>query len=715
MGWGGWVAGWWVLAVQVGAAGVAGNGLRRRFAPQTTGTPAAPVATAICALSVVVVTSLALGSIGLYRVWALAPVLVVVAFALAPDQGPWRVPRSEAGGTGATDGPDRSVGPPPDAGAGEQAAPIAGPHRNESRLTRWAAWAALAVLAATWLDRVVAVYRRGMTDGDSFMYHLPFAARFVQHGWTTGTDPVGSDAWVAFYPANVELLQAATMLPFRSDVLVPLTNLAWLALAVLAARAIGAVTGRASVAMAVVGVVLCLPVLVATQGGTARVDIATIALVLSSVAVLSTCPRTTGSVAVAGLALGLALGTKFALLPLAGTMLVAVAAGLWRRHSWRVAAWWTGGAVLASAYWYVRNWWVTGNPVPAVDLRVGPVGFAPLPEERLEHMENSSLVDHMGDPGFWGNLGRGLADQFTGTQLIALGVGLVVLATVVLLVRQRPLGVRHGVLVAALVGCAAYPFAPYSAPIAGHPTSAPLSLIIVVLNVRYLLPSLAVLLCLVPIALAGLPRRLGDALVLVSAGTTVLLWRRSLMFDFEWPTTTGDAQVAAVVAACAVGVAGLWALSRRAHASVRWVTGGVLAAALVAGAATTPPAVGDDGTLHSYDDVPPDLAALWRATDEIDGERVALVGGWASYPHMGAELGAEVDYVGVPRGRGLTEPPGDCAELADALAGRDYDVVVAQQHTYGDNGTVGLLVECLRARDGATEVANTGSGAVFTF
>ena len=89
----------------------------------------------------------------------------------------------------------------------------------------------MAVLAAAWIDRVIAVYRRGLTDGDSFMYHLPFAARFVQRGWTTGTAPIGTDAWVAFYPANVELVQAWTMLPFDRDVVVPLMNLAWLALA----------------------------------------------------------------------------------------------------------------------------------------------------------------------------------------------------------------------------------------------------------------------------------------------------------------------------------------------------------------------------------------------------------------------------------------------------------------------------------------------------
>ena len=99
MSWGDWIVGWLVLAVQVGAAAVAGNGLRRRLAPQTSGTPVAAVATAICAVSLVVLTSLVLGSAGLFRAWAVPPVLVVLAVVLDPDRRPWRAPVSTATAT----------------------------------------------------------------------------------------------------------------------------------------------------------------------------------------------------------------------------------------------------------------------------------------------------------------------------------------------------------------------------------------------------------------------------------------------------------------------------------------------------------------------------------------------------------------------------------------------------------------------------------------
>ena len=37
---------------------------------------------------------------------------------------------------------------------------------------------------------------------------------------------------------------------------------------------------------------------------------------------------------------------------------------------------------------------------------------------------------------------------------------------------------------------------------------------------------------------------------------------------------------------------------------------------------------------------------------QLEGERTALIGGWLQYPYMGETLGTEVDYVGLPAGRG---------------------------------------------------------------
>ncbi len=135
MSWGEWVVGWLVLAVQVGAAAVAGNGLRRRLAPQTTGTPTAPVATAVCAVSLVVLTSLALGTIGLFTAWAVPLVLVASAVALDPDRRPWRAPAARASPRAAAVAePDGADGEGDPGSSRTARAPTPGPARQRGPL-----------------------------------------------------------------------------------------------------------------------------------------------------------------------------------------------------------------------------------------------------------------------------------------------------------------------------------------------------------------------------------------------------------------------------------------------------------------------------------------------------------------------------------------------------------------------------------------------------
>lgn len=693
-----WTIGWALLTVQVAASVTAGNGLRRRLVPAWRGSVAV-VATAVSALTVGVGVSLLLGSAGLLRQWSLPPALVVAAWLLDPRRSPWR----------SADDPGRPGDPTPAPGA------------HEARWAHIVAWLAAGVVAASWLERVVAVYRRGLTDGDSMMYHLPFAARFLQSGWTTGTDPIGPDAWVAFYPANVEVLEAALMLPFGTDVLVPLMNLGWLALALVAAATIGATAGRASLGLLMGALVAAAPVMVATQGGTARVDIATVALVLAAVALVLHRPRTARSCALAGLALGLAIGTKFVVLPLAGLLLAAVALTLWRRHGAGPAAAWCGGALLMSAYWYVRNWAVTGSPIPAMDLKVGPLGFAALPRHRIELLDDSTIVDVMGAPGFWGNIARPLYRNLTGSMVLTTAIVVAALAAVVGMGRRRPIDVRHAVALAALGGCLAYPFTPYTAPLLGNSTQDPINAVIVVLNARYLLPSLVVLLCMLPVGLAGGSRRLGDASVVAAAVAVVGLWHETRGFDGEWPTNGGDTAIGLAIPA----VAGLGALAGAAVAHARsggQASGGqarlapvrVLAVLGLAGtvAVSAWVAAGRSG-MRSYADMPPDIVVLWQAADELPGERVALLRGWVQYPHMGDELDKKVDYVGLARGRGLSEPPRDCDEVWRAVGQRDYDIVVVQQPSFTSLETSVTDIECLVAHGYPEPVMWNDAGAVF--
>lgn len=711
MGWADWLIGWLLLVVQAGASAWAGHGVRRRLVPAWRGSVAV-VAAAVSAVAVLVGVAEALGSLGLLQRWVLPVVLSAVAWVLDPDRAPWA-----GAGAGSPEPPVEEGAP-----AFQDASP--GPHAFEGRRARHAAIVVVAVVAAGWIERVVAVYRSGHTDGDSLMYHLPFAARFVQSGWTTAADPVGPDAWVAFYPANVELVQATMILPFRSDVLVPLGNLGWLALALGAAWCIGARAGRAASGMALCAAVVGAPVMVATQGGTARVDIAAIALLLAAVALVMQEPRSAGSCVVAGLALGLVIGAKFVVLPTAGLLLVAVAVALWRRHGTRPAAAWLVAAAGAGGYWYVRNWFTTGNPLPALDMTLGPLGFRSLPAERLAVLDDTSLADKVALPGFWPNIGYPLLDHMVGSIVITAALVSAAVATAVLVLRQRPWGLRHAVVLAAVGGCLAYPFVPNTAPV-GNTTDNPLAATIVVLNARYLLPSLVVLVCLLPIAFAGRFRRAGAVALAAMVAAVVYQWFDGLAFDAEWPTGPADTAIAvAVVAAVAltalVGAAVPGARRLAGGGRTTWAVGAraVAGAGLVGALIVTAAQAAGRSDLHGYARLEPTMTQLWRAVDGTHGERIALVVDWVQFAHLGDDLDKTVDYVGLPEGRNLTRPPRDCDELEAALSRADYDIVVVQQPLFGSagsmTGSATALADCLLAGDRAELVLRNRAGAVFT-
>lgn len=677
------VLGWVLVAVQVAACAVAGHGLCRRLAPSWRG-PWAALAAAVAALTVLVGVGQILGSVGLLRRWVLPVALVAVAALV----------RLRGSAEGADHVPAPRTSPQPPA-------------------VHIAAVVAAAAIAASWVERVVAVYRRGMTDGDSLMYHLVFAARFVQSGWTTGADAVGPDAWVAFYPANVELLEAVLIVPFGDDVLVPLMNLGWLALALLASWCVGAEAGQGPLGLVVGALATSVPVLVATQAGTARVDIAVIALMLAAVALLLHSPRSTGSCALAGLAVGLAIGSKFAVLPLAGLLLVGAAVVLARREGARAVLAWSGAAAIGG-YWYVRNWVIAGSPVPAIELRVFGIGFAPLPADRLELLEGSSIVENMDRRGFWANVARPVAEHVFATPVITVAVALTAAFVVVRVATQRPLGLRHAVLVAAIGGCLAYPFAPYSAPLLDADTSSPFAVLIVALNVRYLLPPLVLILCLLPSALDGLGR-MADVTAVAASVVVVYLWADNMGFDVEGSVTASDSLAAvALVAVALVAAAATAAVGRAGDARSPAIHGalGVVGAVAVTSVALTAWVAAGRSGVRRHDELPAGHAELWEAANGVSADNVALVDDWVQYPLMGDNLDRDVDYVGLPRDRGVSQPPRTCDELDAALAAGAYDLVVVQRPILSGPGAQDYI-DCLRGGAGAELVLENQAGALF--
>lgn len=218
---------------------------------------------------------------------------------------------------------------------------------------------------------------------DALWYHLPAAVAF---GRTRALDPPGRDL-VFYFPANVELLARALL--DLSPRALALIQWPFALASAAAASALARAIGFRRAARFAAPLVLACP-LVAFQSQLAYVDVATLFFVTLAAVLFvraSRAPRLAAAAAHAacgGLSLGVALGAKYAALPLAAAAIVPF--GLWAcapsgrltsralpRAALLVALAFALAAV-PSWFWYARNLHLTGNPlfpiaVPSLGLR----------------------------------------------------------------------------------------------------------------------------------------------------------------------------------------------------------------------------------------------------------------------------------------------------------------------------------------------------------
>ena len=340
---------------------------RRRLLPQWSGPPAW-LAEAVLAIAVLVAVSEVLGSLGIFRRWAVVACMAVVAVSTYVIDR--RLPDSS--GASDTAGPPRRGSLPP------------GPHREERWFEHVGAVLAVAVVLAEWAPSVVQSYRLGMLAVDTLWYHGPVAANFVVTGHVLPLYNVGNDNTIEFYPFTSELLHAVGMALTTTDVLSPLVNLGWIALTLLAAWCIGRSFGVANLSIVAVAAVLATPQLVGDDAGQGYDDVVGIALLLAAVAiVISAGYFHSGSSWidlrggwVAAMAAGLAAGVKYTfVIPMVAlTVIFGVLAP--RRVRVRALVQWCLVAALGGGLWYVRNAVYAGNPLPNEHI---DLGFAKLP------------------------------------------------------------------------------------------------------------------------------------------------------------------------------------------------------------------------------------------------------------------------------------------------------------------------------------------------
>lgn len=514
----------------------------------------------------------------------------------------------------------------------------------------------LAAVAAAWAARVVFAYGHGMETIDTLWYHLPWAARWVQAGSILHLHYVDNDAITVFYPANSELFHALGLVLFHSDLISPLLNLGWAALALGAGWAIGRPYGRSWHCLIAVALVLAIPAQVDTQPGGAYNDVACIALLLAPVAILVNGGLALGPSAFAAVAAGLGLGTKFTMVIPALALGIGVVAISPPGRRLRQTGIWAAGLGVFGGYWYLRNLVAVGNPVPTVSLHVGPLSLpAPHVSTPLASVAHSLTDGHAWSTYFL----PGLQESFgpAAWALIALSAAGSLLALVA--GRDRLQRLFGAVAILTTVGFLLTP--------------QPDGLFIFAANVgRLAAPPLALGLVLLPIQPALRAPRAATAwlagafAILVATEINPSIWPTGLSLTrYDQPVRGAAAGVGAAIGLAILALGLGSRLIRR-----RWIeshlSGRLLAAAATAAIVIGGWFVGDYYTTHRYLASSP-LPSIFHWAQGVHHARIGIVGNVLQYPLYGAGDTNYVQYIGAHGPHGAFGPITTCAAWRRAV------------------------------------------------
>ncbi len=556
---------------------------------------------------------------------------------------------------------------------------------GEDLIARTVAISAAGGVSALWLYRTSQIFSGGITEWDSLWYHLPYAARWVQLGSLTQLHNIGNPAGT-FLPVNGEVFHALGMAAFGHDALSPLLNLLWLALLLLAAWCVGEAVGRPQTGLTLGALVMGLRIMQESQPGTANVDVAGLALMLAALAFVIHEPRRPFGFILSGAAIGLIAGTKLGLLPvaaaLAGVLIIRVPSG-----SRRVIIPASAAAALTGTFWFARNFMHVGNPLPWMQMSIGPIGFRRL---RLEPVDCgvTTVLDYAGTPAVWVTwFVPGLRWAFGPLWWVLLMVGLG--AALLALVRPSSNWVR-ALGGGALLGWIGYLVTPASA--GGFKVPHCFSY-----NLRFFVPALTLSLlvaCLaVPIRYSRLVTiALAVVFVATSAGAN----------------TGGQA---AVLVGLTLAAAVVW-YDRHPHMLKALPRGRTIAAiglllTVLAGIPAT-----DAYLARRYNQVSFQQAIGKASTwaRGIDGARIAVAGLAMHYPLYGLHGTNVVEYVTAPMAGERFARPADCDAWREALTAGGFDYVVT-------GATIGEAeppeAEWTRRDDRAREVLRDGPTTVF--
>jgi hypothetical protein len=518
---------------------------------------------------------------------------------------------------------------------------------------------------------------------DILNFHLPGIASWIQDGSIWGVHEFVADVSPGRYPNNGDLVLLAAILPWHSDFLSHLVPYAYYLLAGLATYAVAIELGASRAAATTAGsLLLAMPIVALPALANSFPDVIMFFGFATGVVFLLRHRRTaaTADLVLAGLALGLAFGTKWY-----GVSAVAVVVAIWTVGSridgraWRTLARQaiTLSVLIATAggVWMLRNWIQSGNPVYPVEVSVFGLTIFSAPVDVVRELAGFTIAGYLGDGEVWIDwILPQYRDAFAWVgPLVVVGLALAVGALTSPLRARLNRGPLAVVLAAALLIAITYAVTPYTAGGAeGEPT-------LVYVGARYLVP--AILLALALIAAVTPAASWGPTAF--SALGLVAIWdgiRLAGIGELSG-AQVGARDWAVAIALVALTAAIVWVVRRepnrrRGRAALAAIAAVSLVAVAVAGFELQRRFLE-----HRYVGIDP--TTDWIREHAAAGANVGLAGRWTTHfspalPSFGPRFENDVAYVG-EFVDGTLRAYRDQSDFIAALRDRDPDLLVIGQ------------------------------------
>lgn len=265
---------------------------------------------------------------------------------------------------------------------------------------------AVTVVGAYFIAFLVAQGTLAVHGFDSTNFHLPTVARWIQTGSFWQVDSLVPGWAFGQYPNNGNVIQLAFIMPWRNDAFIRYLNLPFMALSAVSVYALATELGaRRPAAATFAAVAVAVPTSAVVSLDNSMTDAMLQPMFAIGVLFLVRYARTRrpAELALGGLGLGLAMGTKWYGLPYAIAAIAVWAVGeyLWRRDPRRVlraTALLAGWTLVAGGFWLLRNLVLSGNPLFPQRLTVLGVTVLSAPPDRILSQYGFSLAHYIGSP-----------------------------------------------------------------------------------------------------------------------------------------------------------------------------------------------------------------------------------------------------------------------------------------------------------------------------